>query len=111
MNKKQYRIIKIEKKALFEFIYEKFVENQDDYLDVNPEEVMNNFDIDFEKGTFIFMAQKFDDDNGNITPFSEKIDVKKLLNKMDETTDSMFSNNKRYKDFSLNELIEIQEKI
>ena len=76
MNKKQYRIIKIEKKALFEFIYEKFVENQDDYLDVNPEEVMNNFDIDFEKGTFIFMAQKFDDDNGNITPFSEKIDVK-----------------------------------
>ena len=30
---------------------------------------------------------------------------------MDETTDSMFSSNKRYKDFSLNELIEIQEKI
>lgn len=34
MDKDKVRIIKIGKEALFEFIYEKFIESQEDFLDV-----------------------------------------------------------------------------
>ena len=44
------RVIKIGKEALFEFIYEKFIENQEQYFDVDPLEVIDTFDLDFENG-------------------------------------------------------------
>lgn len=39
MENNKVRIIKISKEALFEFIYEKFIESQDEYLDVDKTEV------------------------------------------------------------------------
>lgn len=49
------RVIKISKKALFEFIYEKFIEEQKAYLDVDALEVTNIFDINYERGEFVFV--------------------------------------------------------
>ena len=108
MDDNNYRVIKISKDALFEFIYEKFIEEQECYLDVDPIEVMDNFDIDYVNGKFIFIAKNAEDANGNIVPFSNRLDTKKLLEKMDDTTKSMFSSSVRYKDFTLDELLDIQ---
>ena len=36
LNDDEVRVIKISKEALFEFIYEKFIDDQDLYLDVDP---------------------------------------------------------------------------
>ena len=51
MEQDKVRLIKISKEALYEFIYEKFVEKQGEYLDVEPTEVSDFFDIDFENGS------------------------------------------------------------
>ncbi|ABR35321.1 hypothetical protein [Clostridium beijerinckii] len=109
MDKDKYRIIKISKEALFEFIYEKFIENQEEYLDVNALEVMNSFEIDFQNGNFIFTAHKSEDENGNITPLPKEIDLVKLMDKMEDTTSTMFTKN-RYVELSLKEVIDIQER-
>ncbi|MGN2370117.1 hypothetical protein ACTFJW_08645 [Clostridium cagae] len=108
MDKNNYRIIKISKDVLYEFIYEKFVENQEEYLEVNALEVGNSFEIAFENGQFIFMAHKSEDENENIIPLPKEIDLQKLMSKMDDTTTTMFVDN-RYIELSLKEIINIQE--
>jgi hypothetical protein len=104
----KFRIIKIGKEALYEFIYESFVEKQEDFLDVNAIEVMDSFDIDFANGNFIFMVHKSEDENDNIISLPKEIDLKKLLKNMQDTTRTMFADN-RYVELSLNEIISIQE--
>jgi len=108
MDKDKYRIIKISKEVLYEFIYEKFIENQEDYLNVNALEVMNSFEIDFQNGKFIFIAHKSEDEDENIIPLPKEIDLKKLINKMEDTTSTMFSEN-RYVELSLEQIIGIQK--
>ena len=39
MKQDEARVIKISREALFEFIYEKFIESQDDYLNVKATDV------------------------------------------------------------------------
>ena len=39
LNENSVRVIKISKTALFEFIYEKFIEDQDNYFDVDSLDV------------------------------------------------------------------------
>ena len=41
------RVITIGKDALLEFIYENMIDNEDIFLDVDPEQVKSSFDIDF----------------------------------------------------------------
>lgn len=41
MDDNKVRVIKISSDALFEFIYEKFIEEQECYLDVDPVSVTN----------------------------------------------------------------------
>ncbi len=108
MDKDKYRIIKISKEALYEFIYEKFIENQEEYLNVNALEVMNSFEIDFQNGQFIFIAHKSEDEDENIIPLPKEIDLKELMNKMEDTTSTMFCEN-RYVELSLKEIIEMQK--
>ena len=102
------RVIKISKEALFEFIYEKFIDNQELYFDVDPLEVMDTFDIDFENGNFIFCVHKDEDDNGDIIEFPKEIDLKKLLKNLPDTTNTMFGEG-RYKEYSKEELIELSK--
>jgi len=46
MNENDVKIIKISKETLFEFIYEKFIEDQEQFFDIKALDVMNIFDIE-----------------------------------------------------------------
>lgn len=104
------RVIKIGPEALFEFIYEKFIEEQECYLEVNPTSVTNIFDVDWENGQFIFCAYNSVDLQENIAQMPESVDLKKLMKIIPDTTKTMF-HDKRYLEFSKKELIEICEEI
>ena len=54
----EVRVIKIGEEALFEFIYEKFIDEQSEHLDVDPLSVTNSFSIDWENRQFLFCAHK-----------------------------------------------------
>jgi len=101
------RIVKIEKDALFEFIYENFIAQQGEILDVSAEGCMNNFAIDWNNGAFIFTAHKGENADGNIIPFPNDIDINKALAMLPATTDSILSAGKKYKDYSFDELRKI----
>ena len=99
----EVRVIKISEAALYEFIYEKFIDDQDTYLDVDNLSVTDSFYMDWENRQFIVCAYKTEDENGELLEFHESIDIEKLINKIPDTTESMYSNN-RYKKFTKKEL-------
>lgn len=105
----QVRVIKISKEALFEFIYEKFIDNQEMFLDVDCLSVTDTFDIDWENGQFIFCAYKSEDSSGNFVGFAEEIDLQQLMKKIPDTTSSMYVKN-RYREYTKEELIELSKK-
>ena len=102
----EVRVIKIGEEALFEFIYEKFIDEQAEYLDVDPLSVTNSFSIDWENRQFIFCAHKTENAKGEILTLPQNIDFDKLFEKMPNTTDSMYSQNK-YHTYTKNELEEM----
>lgn len=102
------RVIKISKNALFEFIYEKFIDNQEDFLDINSLEVTNVFDINYERGEFIFCAYRSEDTNGKILEFPKEIYLQQLMVNMQDTTSTMYADD-RYKDYTKEELIELSK--
>ena len=110
MKENECRIIKIEKEALYEFIYENFIANHEELLDLDAVGCMNTFAIDWETGEFIFCAHKDEDENGDIVPFPEDIDVNELLKVIPATTTSVLETGKKYKDYSFDELRELQKK-
>ena len=70
-----YRVIKISKDALFEFIYESFIDNQETFFDITDvTKIATSFDIDWENDSFIMVAQNANDE----LPFGKEIDVKKI---------------------------------
>ena len=108
MDKDKVRVIKISKEALLEYIYEKFVTNQDMYLDVDKTEVSDYFEIDHENGSFIFCAMRSEDEKGNFLTLPADIELKKLIKAIPDTTDSMFSHKQKlYKEYTKNELADI----
>ena len=108
MEKDKVRVIKISKEALFEFIYENFNASQDDFLEVEPKEVSNYFDIDFENGQFIYCAIKSEDEFGNFLTMPDGVNLQNLMRNLPDTTDSLFTpNQKRYKEFTKEELIDL----
>lgn len=110
MDKDKARVIKISKEALFEFIYEKFIESQEDFLDVAPTEVSDWFDIDFENGQFIFCAIKSQDESGNFLTMPKGVNLQNIMKNLPDTTDSLFSPNQcRYREFTKDELIEMSK--
>lgn len=78
-----------------------------EYLGVNALEVMNSFEIDFQNGNVIFIAHKSEDENENIIPLPEEIDLVKLMDKIEDTTSTMFG---KYRpvELSLKEIIDIE---
>ncbi len=101
------RIVKIEKDALFEFIYENFIAQHGKILDISSVGCMNNFAIDWDNGAFIFTAHKDEDAAGNIIPFPKDIDINKVLAMLPATTDSILNPGKNYKDYTFDELREM----
>ena len=102
----EVRVIKIGEEALFEFIYEKFIDEQSEYLDVDPLSVTNSFSIDWENRQFIFCAYKTENAKGEILNLPESIDFGKLFEKMPNTTDSMYGRGK-YQTYKKSELEEM----
>ena len=102
----EVRVIKIGEEALFEFIYEKFIDEQSEYLDVDPLSVANSFSIDWENRQFIFCAYKAENAKGEILNLPESINFGKLFEKMPNTTDSMYGRGK-YQTYTKSELEEM----
>ena len=109
LNDDEVRVIKISKEALFEFIYEKFIDDQDLYLDVDPLDVTNAFDINFERGAFIFCAYKSEDPHGRIVVLPSDIDLQQLMKTIPDTTSSMYADT-RYRQYTKTELIQLSKK-
>ena len=71
------RVVKIDKEALYEFIYENFIAQQEELLDISISEVMNDFAIDWGKGEFLFTQSSATYSNLNSQASVEE--VKNLL--------------------------------
>ena len=98
------RVVKIDKEAILEFIYENFIANEEELLGVRASEVNNNFAIDWEKGEFIFTAHKQEDVDGGIIELPKEIEIVKLLKNLSNTTESALSTSSIYKDYTFEEL-------
>ena len=104
LDENSVRVIKISKTALFEFIYEKLIENQDTFFNVDSLDVTSTFDINFERGEFIFCAYKSEDGKGKAVEFPKGIDLQRLMAVLPDTTPSMFADG-RYKEYTKEELV------
>ena len=103
------RVIKISKEALFEYIYEKFIDDEETFFDVDVLDVISTFDINFERREFICCVSKSKDADGNILKLPEEIDLQQLMENIPDTTSTMFADN-RYKEFSKEELVKLSKK-
>ena len=104
MKENTLRVVKIDKEAILEFIYENFIANQEELLEVRASEVTNNFAIDWEKGEFIFTAHKQENVDGSFIELPKEIEIGKLLNNLPNTTDSALGTSPIYKDYTFEEL-------
>lgn len=103
LDENRVRVIKISKDALFEFVYEKFIEDQEHFLDVDALDVTDTFAINFERGEFIFCAYKAQDEDGKLLALPQEIDLQKLMQNMPDTTTTMFADG-RYQEYTKEEL-------
>lgn len=102
------RVIKISKSALSEFIYEKLIDEQEMYLDVNSSDVANAFELSLESGEIIFCAYKAENAEGAFLGLPEEIDLKKLIKNIPDTASTMYSDS-RYKEYTKEELIRLSK--
>ncbi|MBR2880373.1 MAG: hypothetical protein IKC02_06855 [Oscillospiraceae bacterium] len=109
LDENSVRVIKIGKEALFEFIYEKFIDDEEIFFDVDLIDIISTFDINFERGEFICCVSKAEDADGKILRLPEEIDLQQLMENIPDTTSTMFADN-RYKEFTKEELIELSKK-
>ena len=110
MNNNECRIIKIGKEALYEFLYENFIANHENFMDMSAVGNMNTFAINWETGEFIFCAHKDENEKGEIVPFPKDIDLKEVMKIIPETTKSVLMSGKKYRDYTFDELRKIGEK-
>jgi len=95
------RVIKIDKEALFEFIYEKMIDNQEEFFDIIDGTVVTSHHMfDPVSGEYICLIN----DDRNKLP--DIFDIEKLLLKIPQTTDSLYSPN-RYKEITIEEIVNL----
>ena len=107
MKEKTVRVIKIGREALYEFLYENMISEEENLLQVSATEVMNHFAIDWEKEEFIFMAHQAEDADGELIPLPKETQPETLLKALPETADSLLGRGKVYGDYSFEELKEL----
>jgi len=97
----KYRIIKISKDALFQFIYESIIDNQECFFDVTDgTKIVTCFDINWGTGEFICVARNSYGENEHL---QFDIDTRKLISKLQDSTETMFVDN-RYIEMSEEEI-------
>ena len=104
MKKNTVRVIKIAKEALYEFLYENMISEEENLLQVPATEVMNHFAMDWERGEFIFMAHQAEDADGELISLPKEIQPEILLKALPVTTESLLKQGKVYRDYSFEEL-------
>lgn len=109
------RVIKISKEALFEFIYEKFIDGKEAYFDIDALNVTDSFDINFETGEFIFCVHKAESENGDNIKLPKEIDLQQLIKNIPDTTTSMYDVGideclDKYREYTMDELVELSKK-
>ena len=98
----KYRVIKIGKEAIFEFLYESFTDKIETFFDVSDStSAVTAFDIDWEKGEFICIARNELPEEEEHLQFN--VDVHKLISKIENTTDTLFAPD-RYIEVSKSEI-------
>ena len=107
MKENTVRVIKIGKEALYEFLYENIILQEESLLQVPATEVMNSFAMDWERGEFIFMVHKAEDADGELIPLPKEIQPETLLKALPETADSLLGRGRVYRDYSFEELKEL----
>ena len=109
LEKDKYRVIKISKDALWEFIYESVIDKQESFFDVSDGTEITTFhDIDFKSGSYICLVKSSADDESPMAlQLPEEIDLQALLKSMEDTTSSLYQPN-RYKEFSIDEIKDLQ---
>lgn len=97
----KYRVIKISKDALFEFIYESIIDNLECFFDVTDDtKIVTGFDINWDTGEFICVARNEYDENEHL---QFNINTKELMSKLQDTTNTMYAEN-RYIEMSEEEI-------
>ena len=89
MDEHTLRVVKIDKEAIFELLYETFIAQEQELLDLSPVDVINDCAMDWEKGEFIFATHLQENSLGELNPLPQDIDIKELLKKLPVTTDSV----------------------
>ena len=107
MKEKTVRVIKIGREALYEFLYENMISEEETLLQVSATEVMNHFAMDWESGEFIFMAHQAEDADGELISLPKEIQLEILLKALPETAESLLERGKVYRDYSFEELKEL----
>ncbi|MBQ9083709.1 MAG: hypothetical protein IJY28_09465 [Clostridia bacterium] len=97
----KYRIIKISKDALFEFIRESVIDHQECFFDVTDgTKIVTCFDINWDTGEFICVTRNELDENEHL---QFDLDTQALMSKLRDTTGSMYVE-KRYIELSEDEI-------
>ena len=104
MDEYTLRVVKIDKEAIFELLYETFIAQEQELLDLSPVDLINDCAMDWEKGEFIFTAHLQKNNLGEFNPFPKDIDIQDLLQKLPVTTDSVLGKEVIYRDFSFDQL-------
>ena len=104
MDEHTLRVVKIDKEAIFELIYETFIAQEQELLNLSPVDVINDCAMDLEKGEFIFAAHLQENSLGELNPLPNDIDIQDLLQKLPVTTDSVLGKEVIYRDFSFDQL-------
>lgn len=106
--KDAFRIIKISKEALFEFICESMIDGQEDFMHVEDVgSIVSCFDINWENGDFIFLARN-EREKGEDLQLPDEIDIELLMSKLPDTTTGMFNSKKKYVDMTIDDIIDLQ---
>ena len=104
MDEHTLRVVKIDKEAIFELLYETFIAQEQELLDLSPVDLINDCAMDWENEEFIFAAHLQENSLGELNPLPKDIDIQELLKKLPVTTDSVFGKEMFYRDFSFNQL-------
>ena len=103
MDEHTLRVVKIDKEAIFELLYETFIAQEQELLDLSPVDVINDCAMDWENGEFIFAAHLQENSLGELNPLPNDIDIQDLLQKLPVTTDSVLDKGVIYRDFSFDQ--------
>ena len=104
MDEHTLRVVKIDKEAIFELLYETFIAQEQELLDLSPVDLINDCAMDWENEEFIFAAHLQENSLGELNPLPNDIDIQDLLKKIPVTTDSVLGKEVIYRDFSFDQL-------